>query len=281
MGAWGTNFFESEWDWDLISDFSGPAGLAALAKKAKMEAEQGVTQPAEADATNPDGAAGTDGDDEDDDDLDRLSLYAGHCADIDLVREHLNAGVLRKLIDEWRSKMETRNVDEAANMAAFHKDYYTYQFVLLGACAMSLGCKIPDDFKELLIEKYRTTNFGRDALHSMQLALGDGPGRYKDLPYDFESKGLVQMANAREAEDDTGPGLPWVGLNVPVPFLFNDPKSDLIQCYPANVCGGCGAKDRLDGEPLLSCSKCKVRKYCGKVCQQAHFKQHKRVCEES
>lgn len=74
--------------------------------------------------------------------------------------------------------------------------------------------------------------------------------------------------------------MPYIGLNVPAPFgLFSSPKGVPLKEYPVGVCGGCGAKDRLDGEPLLSCGKCKTKKYCGKVCQQAHFKQHKRVCK--
>ena len=69
-------------------------------------------------------------------------------------------------------------------------------------------------------------------------------------------------------------------MNISAPFgLFSNPKAIPRKEYPANVCGGCGARDRLDGEPLLSCGKCMTKKYCGTVCQQAHFKQHRCVCK--
>lgn len=180
MGAWGTNFFESEWDLDLASDFYGPAGLAALEEKAKER-----TQSAESNATTADRTAGAnEEEDNDDEDLYRLSVHAAQCADVELVREHLDAGALRKLIDEWKVKMVP--TDESDNMAAFHKDYYSYQFILLGACAMTLGCKLPEDFRQLLICKCRTSKFKRDAQYSMKLALGDGPEGYKDgVPFDF------------------------------------------------------------------------------------------------
>ena len=170
--------------------------------------------------------------------------------------------------------------DEDDKYADLGRAFATYEFVLLGACAMTLGCKIPDDFKELLIEKYRSTELQRDSLHGMQLALGDGPERYKGTPYDFGSKGLIETANSRDPAEDKNSNMPYIGLNVPAPFgLFSSPKGVPLKEYPVGVCGGCGAKDRLDGEPLLSCGKCKTKKYCGKVCQQAHFKQHKRVCK--
>lgn len=275
MGAWGYNFFESDHDLDVVCDLDSAAGLDELWKKNKERVKRDPAQSKDANANTPDDKTGSN----EDDDYCELSVYAGHCADINLVREHLEAGVLRKLIDEKKAKMETS--DEDNKMAAFNQSYAVYEFVLLGACAMSTGCKIPADFKELLIKKYRTTELQHDSLHAMQLALGDGPDRYKDTPYDFGSKGIVEMANSRDPEEDKKSNLPFIGLNMPAPFgLFSNPKPAPMKEYPANVCGGCGAKDRLEGEPLLSCGKCKVKKYCGRVCQQAHFKQHKRVCKE-
>jgi hypothetical protein len=268
MGAWGYNFFESDHDYDLIYDLNQAAGLEALEDKARAALKQ---ERAEANIPQPDK----------EDDSPPLSIFAGHCSGfsgIKMVREHLETGVLRKLIDDKKAKIETpTNGDK---MAAYNQSYAVYEFVFLGACAMSLGCKIPAEFKELLIKKYRTTDLQRDALHSMQLALGDGPDRYKDVPYDFGSKGLVEMANSRDPNEGKNSGLPYVGLNVPAPFgLFRSPPAQLKE-YPAGVCGGCGADKRFDKDPLLCCGKCKTKKYCSKVCQQAHYNQHKRVCKE-
>lgn len=274
MGAWGFNFFESDHDFDTVSDLSHAAGLDALEAKAKERARQKQAGSENGNATKPAGPTATD----EDDDYPLLSIYAGACADVELVRDHLDGGALRKLIDETKAKMEKSDEDD--KYADLGRAFATYEFVLLGACAMTLGCKIPDDFKELLIEKYRSTELQRDSLHGMQLALGDGPERYKGTPYDFGSKGLIETANSRDPAEDINSNMPYIGLNVPAPFgLFSSPKGVPLKEYPVGVCGGCGAKDRLDGEPLLSCGKCKTKKYCGKVCQQAHFKQHKRVCK--
>ncbi|EMC97935.1 hypothetical protein BAUCODRAFT_407676 [Baudoinia panamericana UAMH 10762] len=52
-------------------------------------------------------------------------------------------------------------------------------------------------------------------------------------------------------------------------------KTAPMQEYGADVCGGCGAASEIG---LLTCSKCKTRKYCCKECQKAHWKNHKPVC---
>ncbi|KAK4503161.1 hypothetical protein PRZ48_006589 [Zasmidium cellare] len=50
------------------------------------------------------------------------------------------------------------------------------------------------------------------------------------------------------------------------------------QDWPNDVCGGCGAKKRHDGEELDNCSKCLKRKYCSRKCQKDDWKAHKLVC---
>jgi hypothetical protein len=256
MGAWGYNFFESDGDLDAVSELDYAAGLNALEDEAKemvkqKRAQNGIPEP------DPDYECSP------------ISMFAGLCEDdslVTLVRDHLEAGVLRTLIAEKKAKLST-----PANgnpFAAHNKSWAHYDFMLLGACAMSLGCKLPKDFKQLLIKKHCDTRLKRDAFRSMQLALGDGPNRYKGVPYSFGSKGLLEMVNSREDgedeedEDDA------------------DPFAIKMKEFPADVCGGCGAADRLDGEALLSCNKCKAKKYCSKVCQKAHLKQHKSVCKK-
>ena len=264
MGAWGYNLFENDHDLDVVIGLDEAAGISALESKARERVKQKQAQSKETNATKPNGPTGADADD----DHFMISIYADNCDDIELIREHLDGGVLRRLIDEKKSTMGKN-------------DHAVYEFVILGACAMSLGCRIPDDFKQLLIEKYRSTELPPQSVHAMQLALGDGPHRYRNAPYDFGSKGLDQTVEERMAEEEgraSASGI--VGMNVPAPLgLFGSFKGPPTKEYPAGVCGGCGAKDRLDGEPLLGCSKCKVKKYCGKVCQRAHFEQHKGVCK--
>ncbi|KAF2213895.1 hypothetical protein CERZMDRAFT_95923 [Cercospora zeae-maydis SCOH1-5] len=47
------------------------------------------------------------------------------------------------------------------------------------------------------------------------------------------------------------------------------------------VCGNCGAETRADGSPLLTCGKCKKRRYCSTDCQKKEWKSHKKVCTAS
>jgi hypothetical protein len=244
MGFWGLNWFEGDADLDAVSDLDCEAGLDKLWEETKEKVKQEAAQSGKPDATKSDDKAGED----EDGGYSDLSIYAGHCFDIELVRKHLDSGVLRKLIDK-RKAIVARGRSSSA----------VYEFVLLGACAMTLGCKIPKDFKELLIEKYRSAHVLDDAVYSMQLALGDGPQRYKGEPYDFGSKGLIETANSLHDNQEIQPAQQ--------------------QGHGHDVCGGCGAEDRLDGQPLLCCSKCKMQHYCGKVCQQAHHQKHQRLCK--
>ena len=283
MGAWGLGLFESDHDFDSISYMYDPAGLEALEGKAKERAAQKKSQSKQAGATKP---AGTDKSASASEGEDRctLSLFSGHCDDVDLVRDHLDSGALGKLIGHYKAAMDEKSQylktaglsDHDEVMGEDARDRAVYDFVLLGACAMSLGCKIPSDYKELMIKLYRTTQFQRDARGQLQVALGDGPNRYKDgVAHQFA--GLGELPGDREREDRIYPNGRLI--NVWAPFgMLRDTRVEKRE-YPAGVCGGCGAKDRLDGEPLLSCGKCKTKKYCGRVCQQAHFKQHKRVCK--
>jgi len=281
MGAWALTIFSSDHDFDQISYMNDHAGLDMLASKALARAKKARSKSKSANAT------GANEKDKSAKAVEQpeLSLYAGHCDDVELVREALNAGVLQKLIDRYKAAMDekaeylkTAGLSEHDQvMGEDERDRAVYDFILLGACAMSHGAKIPSDFKELLINKYRTTQLQRDALGQMQVALGDGPNRYKEgVPHEFA--GLEELPGDREREDRIYPN--GMLVNVWAPFgMLRDVRVEKRE-YPVNVCGGCGAKDRLDGQPLLSCGKCKVKKYCSKVCQQAHFKQHKRVCKE-
>lgn len=144
MGAWGFNFFESDHDFDTVSDLSHAAGLDALEAKAKERARQKQAGSENGNATKPAGPTATD----EDDDYPLLSIYAGACADVELVRDHLDGGALRKLIDETKAKMEKSDEDD--KYADLGRAFATYEFVLLGACAMTLGCKIPDDSRSCL-----------------------------------------------------------------------------------------------------------------------------------
>lgn len=264
MGAAGLGLFDSDHDFDHISDMYGPAGLAALEDKAKERAKSRSAS---------EGGSQSDAKDEDEG-FPKLSLLAGLCSDVGLVRDHLDSGVLQNLIDWKKAEID----EKSRTMDKWNHSIAVYDLILLGACAMSLGCKISSDFKDLLIAKYRTTDLQRDALGQMQVALGDGPYRYKDgIPYVFV--GLKELPGDSDRDDRLFPGS--ILINTPAPFgMLRNNRPIPERVYPADVCGACGADRRFESESLLSCGKCKTTKYCGKVCQQAHYKQHRRNCKQ-
>jgi hypothetical protein len=45
------------------------------------------------------------------------------------------------------------------------------------------------------------------------------------------------------------------------------------------TCAACGKPEFATKSKLLKCSRCKEVDYCGKACQVAHWKEHKKVCK--
>lgn len=267
MGAWGLGLFESDHDFDAISDMSHAAGLEGLEGKARARYKE--EHPIRAAKDKKKGL----------DDLPLLSIYAGNSYATDLVREHLNSGALLKLIEQKQAAMNDKS-DELTSTFAL------YEFVLLGACAMTLGCNLPANYKAQLAAKYRKSGMMRDAVVQMQMALSDGHKGYKDgEPYEFTARSVVDPPSAAELrekeERDKKRG--FVMLNVPAPFGFFPSGGTAAEArtpeYEGEMCGGCGSEGRADGKPLLLCGRCKAKKYCGKVCQAGHYKQHKRFCK--
>lgn len=94
------------------------------------------------------------------------------------------------------------------------------------------------------------------------MALGDSPKRYKEgEPYAFESGAAEEISDESVGSnkdllfpDTKG----YKVMNVAAPFgLLRNPHQAHPKEFAADACGGCGAKERGDGDPLLSCSKCK------------------------
>jgi len=208
MGAWGLGLFESDHDHDRINEMDDIANLdGRLLSKALKRAKQAKTQPENANATKSTGATSKN-EPTGKASVPNLTLYAAACDDVDLVREYLDSGALPKLIMYYLTAMtkksdivKAKNLSEDDQvMAEDELDRAVYDFVLLGACAMSLGCRITNAFKDVLITRYRTTQLQRDALGQMQIALGDGPNRYRDgIPHQFA--GLEELPGDRERED--------------------------------------------------------------------------------
>lgn len=288
------------------------------------------------------------------------------CSDLPLVRKHMESGVLASMSADWKKKMTAPNSDSQWPNPS-------YFFVLLGACAMSLGCRLPDAYKAALRNKFRNAGLMRDALTQMDTALNDPERGYKNgKPYDFGSAmspDAAMQAGGRVQEDLLYPNS--MTMNCRAPFsmpplsegsllqirrnvlnksfgsksfqevivkvhsmylpdeLYTIPelKHNFLYTYPSGTsicivspsdvsppmirsmpvmpddymmelkaqlelivrvaemtdvtdktCGNCGAEEGGNAKPLRQCAKCKKQKYCTRVCQEAHWKQHKKDC---
>jgi hypothetical protein len=173
--------FQSDHDLDLISDLDFAAGIGKLRPK---KAESKATE--KNDKEIPAGAGAVEDDDLDDHDPFRYSIYADHCQDKDdaaLVREHLDSGVL----DDLFRKMANDG----------------YALVILGACAMTLGCRISTPNFHKLARLYNRVGLMDEAVEQMKNALDEYK---KGEPYDFHSAGLVEaMMNAAENPEGENP----------------------------------------------------------------------------
>lgn len=219
-----------------------------------------------------------------------LSLYGGG-SHPDVVRKHLDSGVLTDFIKTKEAKM----IAQPSFWNKFVGDMFRdpcYEYVLLGACAMTLGCQLPNRYLDMLKIVYTEFSVMPDALKQMRKALL-GPGAYKNgEPYDFKSKSLIETANSapkERADDSNGQG--YVMMNViPPGGLFstgvgNSAKSAVMKelrdrFHNRNVCASCSARHGKDGSALLRCARCKDRSYCSTDCQKKHWSIHKKVCRQ-
>ncbi|KAK5681204.1 hypothetical protein LTS10_006966 [Elasticomyces elasticus] len=238
------------------------------------------------------------------------NIYAGLCSTPKRVRQWLEKTAGRPGNASILPHMVTRHMALAVaardkpRVAAYGRP--GYDCVLLGAALMTMGCKLPDNFLQYLranYEHYDSVGLMRDARKQMRKALG--PDGYKNdgTAYDFGSRGLVLTLRTGWApiEDRCVPWKP----NVPSPagdgafavvqerlrtssddaysVRWNKNKKNSAGApgpsrHGADVCGGCGAKDKENGKVLVKCSKCKGRLYCGRDCQKSEWAKHKLVC---
>ena len=153
-----------------------------------------------------------------------LMIYSKLCSDPDLVRKFLNKGdKLGSMVFGY--KMEMQSATDPMNVMDYDGYSYTgYRFVLLGACAMSLGCKLSGTFLQELRAKFREVGLAREALKQMDSAL-NGPNKYTNgVPYDFAgSTGHCEVDRNDVAEDDklifSTPRSTINFINVPCPGM--------------------------------------------------------------
>lgn len=103
----------------------------------------------------------------------RYSLFADYCSDTKAVREFLDGGALDKMVEK-------------------HKGY---KLMLIGICAMSLGCTLSEDFLKTLRKQFPRCKLGGKARNQVGKALFGPNGFENGKEYDFESKGLMQTAS--------------------------------------------------------------------------------------
>jgi hypothetical protein len=263
--------FQNDNDYDTISEMGHDMGLSKLAEE--MQAAAKASGKSDKDIAKI-----------------HLSLYGGG-SHPKVVRKHLDSGVLTNFIKTKEAKMMAQPSFWTRCVGDMFRDP-CYEYVLLGACAMTLGCQLPDRCLAMLKIVYTEFSVMPDALKQMRKALL-GPDAYKNgEPYDFESKSLIETANSAPKErDDDSNGRGYVMMNVIPPGGFfstgvgNSAKSAVIKelrdrFHNPNVCASCSARRGKDGSELLRCAKCKDRRYCSADCQKKHWSIHKKVCRQ-
>ncbi|KAJ4309525.1 hypothetical protein N0V94_008890 [Neodidymelliopsis sp. IMI 364377] len=273
MGAWGYGLFQSDNDFDTLSELGDEMGLTKLEEEMCAAAKAAGKTAKEVDSIY-------------------LSIYGGG-SHPDVVRKHLDSGVLANFVKVKEAKMLSIP-DGTQNQQLeymFRDPCYTY--VLLGACAMTLGCQLPDAYLTMLKVVYTEGGLMPDAVKQMHKALF-GPNGFKSgEPYDFESKSLIEQANAMDEEeedsDDDSNGRGFKLMNVmSLGGIFNTGMSNSTnsvimrelrnKLHTPDTCAGCSARHVSDGSALMQCGRCKDRKYCSFECQKTHWKIHKKLC---
>jgi hypothetical protein len=196
------DLFQSDHDFDLVSDLNHKAVLTTLERQAQTTAL----------------AAGKEGQDVD---CIYYTIYGGSCSDPVWIRQHRDSGVLNTLIAEKETKMITTPTTDQE--LEFHLRDPCYVYVLLGACAMTLGCQLPDLYIAMLKKVYTEGGLMPDAPKQIKKALFGPDGYTNGTPYDLESKDLLQIANYMNHKDQQPNRMGVFGMNVMGPAASSTP----------------------------------------------------------
>lgn len=271
--------FQSDYDYDIVDNLDEEAGLHKLAAEAN-EALAKSKKPFEGKGDKEVGV--------------HYSVFADHCPSkeaVEVVKKHMNAGMLAQLVAKYEGKM---NGPDSA------KDWHPPQYVLvlIGACAMTLGCTLPPPFVALLKKIYASTGLMDEAKMQMRKALHGPNGYVNGTAYNFGSLGLMDTMSQGMSSGGHGKkqgGFTMMNVQSPggLPPLSPEDIADLRRKmhgennapqaqpeYGPDVCGGCGKTQGEGGKELMKCAgTCGGRTYCGKACQKKHWKLHKGVCK--
>ena len=250
QGAWGYALFQSDRDLDEVGDLSHDAGLdkvkrKILANPSKYAFKDDKTQDENAKPNK---------------DI-YLTLYQP--SHPDLVQEYLNDGVLLRMINDLRNKGKG------------------YSLCILIACAMQLGCNIPDWCRQELLLVYKKCHLppeGEIQLHSALQTYRSG------VPHPFCAKSLIETANSGNPSYDEEDVIFMNLENVPSGEEVTQQNTSIEPLegdfnHPVDTCGNCGARQCQDGTILRRCAGCKERLYCSKFCQKAHTPNHSCFCQ--
>lgn len=278
MGAAGLGLFDSDHDFDSISELNHEAGLHKLAaalhakeRAKKGKAKKGKTKKGTKVGTKP---AENGNEDTIDDGHDyRFSLHGGshelNDEEFLAVREHLESGVLDRMINERLQKVKAGKANTYP--------YPGYELVLLAVCAMEYGCHLSESFLDHLRRNIRSVGLMRDAVKQVDVALNDPVKGYKNDGIKYE---LAEFPGFEA--DQIFPG--GMLINTPAPFGWIPARgAQAVQpnsrVFADGLCGGCGAHKKEDGGQLMKCANCKDIAYCCKECQKSDWKRHKAVCK--
>jgi hypothetical protein len=222
------------------------------------------------------------------------SLYAADCSSDearDLVRSHLDSGVLHKLT--------ARMISNYFNPLKM-RDYTCGGFVpvILGAYAMSHGCRTLytapgydiffKTYKDFLIGALPCAPLMDAAKEQMTKALHGPHGFEPGTPIDF--KRFARPTNYLPSPMGDACFARMLG-GAPVGYkpAFEKGGSDDERCATVGPCmkehmaysedpKRCGSAPCKADHATLVCSKCKVQVYCSKECQRKDFHRHKVCC---
>ncbi|KAJ8110692.1 hypothetical protein OPT61_g6526 [Boeremia exigua] len=270
MGAWGYGLFQSDHDYDTLSELGHEMGLTKLEEELQAAAKAAGKSKGEVNDIE-------------------LSIYGGG-SHPDIVRKHLDSGVLVDLIKVKEAKLLSIPSGSPDQELEYALRDPSYGYVLLGACAMTLGCQLPEPYIAMLKVVYTEGGLMPDALKQMRKALFGSGGYNNGEPYDFKSKNLIETANSREPSERKVNALGFVPMNVLSPGGFfntgmgNSTDSAVMKelrnkLHSPGTCAGCSALCGQGGAALLQCVRCKDRRYCSVQCQKKHWKIHKKLCQ--
>lgn len=311
-GAWGLGLFQSDYDYNIIQELNHEAGLWDLEEADAKPSKTGVyieaLRKAGRGEEGPDYVRNIEHKHADETTATKkpneiyYSIYAKLCSDPKRVKAYLeDSGALAKMI---RDRLARLNAPDPKK-DAFRPGYVV---VLLGACAMTLGCNLPVEFFQHLRASYaHRTRVGlmRDAITQMSKALFGPNGYSNGKPYNFGRKGLDATVNTggpalADRYFPTMPNVPSPSGILPQELLaqacvtgnfgnhevtgqylmkkFETSRGEEAN-YDENECGGCGVKNGMKGKKLVLCARCKGRRYCGKECQKKDWPKHQVVCQ--